>query len=96
MECFEKQDARQMLSFLAKGMMVFNMFRQSGYYFYCILATICPGHNFPAKFVICCNGPTWKLDNAQSLLETAIINCLKLADSKNLKSLAVPSLGSGR
>ncbi|XP_025083826.1 core histone macro-H2A.1-like isoform X1 [Pomacea canaliculata] len=59
-------------------------------------ATICPGHNFPAKFVICCNGPTWKLDNAQSLLETAIINCLKLADSKNLKSLAVPSLGSGR
>ncbi|XP_076452739.1 core histone macro-H2A.1-like [Babylonia areolata] len=59
-------------------------------------ASICPGHNFPAKFVICCNGPMWKMDNAQGLLDKAITNCLKLADSKNLKTVAVPSLGSGR
>lgn len=60
------------------------------------VATICPGHHFPAKFVICCNGPTWKMDNAQALLDKAIANCLKLADSKNLKTIAIPSLGSGR
>ncbi|KAL8617608.1 hypothetical protein ACOMHN_064698 [Nucella lapillus] len=59
-------------------------------------ATICPGHNFPAKFVICCNGPTWKMDDSQGLLDKAIANCLKLADSKNLKTVAIPSLGSGR
>ncbi|XP_012944015.1 core histone macro-H2A.1-like isoform X1 [Aplysia californica] len=59
-------------------------------------ATICPAHNIAAKFVINCNGPTWKLDNAQQLLDTSIKNCLKLADTKALKSVAIPSLGSGR
>ena len=57
---------------------------------------MCPGHNFPARFVIHVNGPTWKTDNAQQLLEKAIKNCLTLADDKHLKSIAFPSVGSGR
>ena len=59
-------------------------------------AAICPGHNFPAKFVIHSHGPTWKTDNAQQLLEKTIHNAFKLADEKNLKSIAFPSIGSGR
>ncbi|KAI0212103.1 Core histone macro-H2A.1 [Lamellibrachia satsuma] len=59
-------------------------------------AAICPGHNFPAKFVIHCNGPSWKTTNSQQLLEKTITNCLKLADEKKLRSVAFPSVGSGR
>lgn len=60
-------------------------------------AAICPGHNFPAKFVIHVNSPTWSggSGNSQQLLEKAVKNVLKLADEKNLKSIAIPSIGSG-
>ncbi len=54
------------------------------------------GHRLPAKFVIHCAGPNWKNDNAQQLLEKTVKNCLQLADEKNLKSVAFPSVGSGR
>ncbi|KAK2170476.1 hypothetical protein NP493_1151g00008 [Ridgeia piscesae] len=59
-------------------------------------AAMCPGHNFPAKFVIHCNGPSWNTNNSQQLLEKTITNCLKLADEKKLRSVAFPSVGSGR
>lgn len=60
-------------------------------------AAICPGHNFPAKFVIHVNSPNWSggSGNSQQLLEKAVKNVLKLADEKNLKSIAIPSIGSG-
>ncbi|XP_048763882.2 core histone macro-H2A.1-like isoform X2 [Ostrea edulis] len=59
-------------------------------------AAICPGHNFPAKFVIHCNGPTWKANDAMQLLDKTVKNCLALAEEKNLSSIAFPSIGSGR
>lgn len=59
-------------------------------------ATICSAHHISAKFVINCYGPTWKMDNSQALLDQAIKNCLQLADNKGLKTIAIPSLGSGR
>ncbi|XP_064600790.1 core histone macro-H2A.1-like isoform X2 [Liolophura sinensis] len=59
-------------------------------------AAMSTGHHFPAKFVVHCNGPTWKMDNSQQLLEKAVKNCLTLADEKKLKSIAFPSIGSGR
>ncbi|XP_033754346.1 core histone macro-H2A.1-like isoform X2 [Pecten maximus] len=59
-------------------------------------AAICPGHNFPARFVIHCHGPQWSSSNPQQLLEKTVKNCLTLADEKNLKSIAFPSIGSGR
>ncbi|CAM1312876.1 H2AFY (predicted) [Pycnogonum litorale] len=59
-------------------------------------AAICPGHNFTAKFVVHCNGPTYSAANACELLEKTVKNCLILADQKNLKSIAIPSIGSGR
>ncbi|XP_023217082.1 core histone macro-H2A.1-like [Centruroides vittatus] len=58
-------------------------------------AAICPGHNFPAKYVIHCNIPSYGSTNANELFEKAVKNSLSLADEKNLKSLAIPSLSSG-
>lgn len=55
-------------------------------------AAICPGHHFPAKFVLHCNIPSWSTVNANDSLETSVRNCLSLADEKNIKVLAVPPL----
>ncbi|XP_074649577.1 core histone macro-H2A.1-like isoform X2 [Tubulanus polymorphus] len=59
-------------------------------------AAISRGHSLPAKHVIHVNGPQWKSQNAQQLLDKAVRNCLKLAEEKSLSSLAFPSIGSGR
>lgn len=58
-------------------------------------AAICAGHNFPAKYVIHVNSPSWGSGNCQQQLEKAIKNILLLADEKHLKSIAVPSVSSG-
>ncbi|XP_067671099.1 core histone macro-H2A.1-like isoform X1 [Haliotis asinina] len=58
-------------------------------------AAMCPGRNFPAKYVIHVNSPSWGSANSQQQLEKAVKNILTLADEKNLKSLAIPSIGSG-
>jgi histone H2A len=63
---------------------------------YFIPAAICPGRHFPAKFVIHVNSPTWGNQNAQQLLEKTIKNILALADEKNLKTIAIPSVSSGK
>jgi len=61
-----------------------------------ISAAICAGKKFPAKFVIHVNSPDWGSANCQQQLDTAVKNVLKLADEKNLKSVAIPSVGSGK
>ncbi|XP_046982408.1 core histone macro-H2A.1-like [Schistocerca americana] len=59
-------------------------------------AAICAGHNFPAKWVIHVNGPAWNEVDSTEKLEKTVKNCLTLADQKNLKSIAIPAIGSGR
>ncbi|XP_048189862.1 core histone macro-H2A.1 isoform X3 [Perognathus longimembris pacificus] len=59
-------------------------------------AAISAGHGLPAKFVIHCNSPVWGADKCEELLEKTVKNCLALADDKKLKSIAFPSIGSGR
>ncbi|XP_070595319.1 core histone macro-H2A.1 isoform X2 [Erythrolamprus reginae] len=59
-------------------------------------AVVSSGHGLPAKFVIHCNSPSWGSDKCEELLEKTVKNCLALADEKKLKSLAFPSIGSGR
>lgn len=59
------------------------------------LAAICQGHGFPAKFVIHVNSPTASQKDALEKVEAAVKNILALADEKNLKSIALPSIGSG-
>lgn len=58
----------------------------------CALAVICPGHHFPAKFVIHCNVPS----GSSEPLEKCVRNCLALADEKNIRVLAVPPLATHR
>lgn len=60
------------------------------------LAVVSAGHGLPAKFVIHCNSPGWGSDKCEELLEKTVKNCLALADEKKLKSIAFPSIGSGR
>ncbi|KAA0199462.1 hypothetical protein HAZT_HAZT001551 [Hyalella azteca] len=58
---------------------------------------ICPGgSSLPAKFVIHVNGPTSSDTDAYGRLERCVKNCFVLAESHNLKSIALPSIGSGR
>ncbi|CAH2276852.1 core histone macro- isoform X4 [Pelobates cultripes] len=59
-------------------------------------ASVSNGHGLPAKFVIHCNSPTWGSDKCEELLEKTVKNCLALADEKKIKSIAFPSIGSGR
>ncbi|CAL4123072.1 unnamed protein product, partial [Meganyctiphanes norvegica] len=53
------------------------------------------GIKLPARWVIHVNGPSLRDVDAYDKLERSVKNCLQLADSKNLKSLAMPSIGSG-
>nr|KAF6446932.1 hypothetical protein HJG63_006092 [Rousettus aegyptiacus] len=59
-------------------------------------AAVSAGHGLPAKFVIHCHSPVWGADKCEELLEKTVKNCLALADDKKLKSIAFPSIGSGR
>ena len=54
------------------------------------------GFGLPAKFVIHCYSPSWGTDRCEELLDKTVKNCLALADEKKLKSVAFPSIGSGR
>ncbi|XP_028839184.1 core histone macro-H2A.1 isoform X2 [Denticeps clupeoides] len=59
-------------------------------------AVMTSGFALPAKFVIHCNSPAWGSDRCEELLDKTVKNCLALADEKKLKSVAFPSIGSGR
>ncbi|XP_023212717.1 core histone macro-H2A.1-like [Centruroides sculpturatus] len=56
---------------------------------------ICSGYNFMAGHVIHCFGPSRYDSSAIDTLKKTIKNCLAIADKNNLKSLALPSIGSG-
>ena len=60
-----------------------------------LIAAICDGHNFPAQYVIHVHSPTWGNDSSVDNLEKAVKNVLTLADEKNIKTIALPSIGSG-
>ncbi|XP_061660183.1 core histone macro-H2A.1 isoform X4 [Syngnathoides biaculeatus] len=59
-------------------------------------AVLTAGFGLPAKYVIHCNSPVWGSDKCEEMLEKTVKNCLGLADEKKLKSVAFPSIGSGR
>jgi O-acetyl-ADP-ribose deacetylase (regulator of RNase III) len=63
-----------------------------------VAVAVCPGRNFPARYVIHVNSPMWSSQNQSAIpnLEKAITNILKLADEKQLKVIAIPSVSSGR
>lgn len=59
-------------------------------------AAISSGFGLPARFVIHCNSPAWGSDQCEEMLEKTVKNCLALADEQKLRSVAFPSIGSGR
>ncbi|XP_019728866.1 core histone macro-H2A.1 isoform X2 [Hippocampus comes] len=59
-------------------------------------AVLTAGFGLPAKYVIHCNSPAWGSDKCEDMLDKTVKNCLALADEKKLKSVAFPSIGSGR
>ncbi|KAM4620241.1 core histone macro-H2A.1 [Polymixia lowei] len=59
-------------------------------------AALTAGFGLPAKYVIHCNSPAWGSDKCEEMLDKTVRNCLSLADEKKLKSVAFPSIGSGR
>ncbi|XP_038860943.1 core histone macro-H2A.1 isoform X3 [Salvelinus namaycush] len=61
-----------------------------------VAGVLSSGYGLPAKFVIHCNSPGWGSDKCEELLDKTVKNCLALADEKKLKSVAFPSIGSGR
>jgi len=60
-------------------------------------AVITTGGNLPAQYVIHTVGPVYRdgARNEARLLENAYANCLKLASSKGIKSIAFPSISTG-
>jgi len=60
-------------------------------------AVITTGGNLKAKYVIHTVGPVYRdgLHNEPKLLENAYRNCLTLASSNSIKSIAFPSISTG-
>lgn len=61
-------------------------------------AGLVDGDNFEARYVMFCNGPSWKgNESAKAIadLNKTIANCLALADQCKLTSICIPSVGSG-
>ncbi|XP_065178435.1 core histone macro-H2A.1-like [Sycon ciliatum] len=58
-------------------------------------AAICSGHSLPASHVIHVHSPQWGTATSEDDLEKCVKNCLSLADTSQVKSLALPSVGSG-
>ena len=48
-----------------------------------------------AKYIIHANGPKFQEEDIEKKLKTTINNVLKLADSKGIKSIALPPMGAG-
>ncbi|KAM8900166.1 core histone macro-H2A.1 isoform 2-T2 [Spinachia spinachia] len=59
-------------------------------------AMLTAGFGLPAKYVIHCNSPAWGSERCEEMLDKTVKNCLAVADEKKLKSVAFPSIGSGR
>lgn len=60
-------------------------------------AVITTAGNLPSKYIIHTVGPVWngEKDEKKTLLENCYKNCLKIAENKELKSIAFPNISTG-
>jgi O-acetyl-ADP-ribose deacetylase (regulator of RNase III) len=60
-------------------------------------AKITPAFNLPSKYIIHAVGPVWNggLSNEETLLKSAYLSCLAIADSTNIRSIAFPNISTG-
>lgn len=60
----------------------------------CGQAVATGAYNLPAKHIIHTVAPVYGIDNI-NLLEQCYLNCIKLAEELNAKSIAFPAIGTG-
>ena len=60
------------------------------------VVSVCDMFNIEAKKIIHCNSPSWSKSQDVADLQRTIENCLKMADKEHMKSIALPSVGSGK
>ncbi len=58
-------------------------------------AVVTTAGNMKAGHIIHANGPKFQEENTNQKLKTTILNVLKIADSKDMKSVAFPPMGAG-
>jgi len=58
-------------------------------------AAITTAGKLPAKFVIHAVGPRMGEGDEENKLKSAVLNCLRLASEKRLKSISIPAISSG-
>lgn len=58
-------------------------------------AAITSGGRLPSKYVIHAVGPRWGEGNEDAKLRNAVLNSLKIADNRKLKSVSMPAISSG-
>ena len=58
-------------------------------------AVITTGGNLKARFVIHCVGPRWGEGEEDEKLANTVLSALKLADSRQLRSIAFPAISTG-
>ncbi len=58
-------------------------------------AVLTTGGNLKARYVIHAVGPRWGEGNEDEKLERAVLSALKLADGKQLRSIAFPAISTG-
>jgi O-acetyl-ADP-ribose deacetylase (regulator of RNase III) len=58
-------------------------------------AVITTGGNLKARFVIHCVGPRWGDGDEDEKLANTVLSALKLADSRQLRSIAFPAISTG-
>ena len=61
-------------------------------------AKLTNGYLLPAKFIIHTVGPVWNggNNNEEDILKSCYTNCLRLAAQNKIKSIAFPSISTGR
>jgi O-acetyl-ADP-ribose deacetylase (regulator of RNase III) len=57
-------------------------------------ATLTKGYNLPARFIIHTVGPRYYKEGA-NLLSQCYLNCLKLAEENNFRTIAFPAISTG-
>lgn len=58
-------------------------------------AVITPGGSMKAKYIIHAVGPRFQEEDTEGKLRSTVQNVLRLAEEKNIRSLAFPAMGAG-
>ena len=58
-------------------------------------AVVSAAGKLTAEYIIHANGPKFREDDIEEKLATTMVNCLRVAEEKGIKSIAFPAMGAG-